>query len=68
MLVQKARIAVTSLIFAALSLSGAFAAVAAELRIGLAADVTSIDPHFLNVAPNNAITVSLRISSVEIVR
>jgi len=26
---------------------------AAELRIGLAADVTSLDPHFLNVAPNN---------------
>ena len=25
----------------------------AELRIGLAADVTSLDPHFLNVAPNN---------------
>ncbi|MBE0619121.1 MAG: ABC transporter substrate-binding protein, partial [Burkholderiales bacterium] len=28
-------------------------AAAAELRIGLAADVTSLDPHFLNVAPNN---------------
>jgi len=27
---------------------------AAELRIGLAADVTSLDPHFLNVAPNNS--------------
>ena len=26
---------------------------AAELRIGLSADVTSLDPHFLNVAPNN---------------
>jgi peptide/nickel transport system substrate-binding protein len=26
---------------------------AAELRIGLGADVTSFDPHFLNVAPNN---------------
>ena len=25
---------------------------AAELRIGLAADVTSMDPHFLNIAPN----------------
>ena len=25
---------------------------AAELRIGLAADVTSTDPHFLNIAPN----------------
>jgi peptide/nickel transport system substrate-binding protein len=28
------------------------AAHAAELRIGLAADVTSMDPHFLNLAPN----------------
>ena len=25
---------------------------AAELRIGLAADVTSMDPHFLNLQPN----------------
>src|SRR2546421_6646838 len=24
----------------------------AELRVGLAADVTSMDPHFLNIAPN----------------
>src|SRR3972149_6706856 len=34
---------------------GAFAITvhAAELRIGLSADVTSLDPHFLNVAPNN---------------
>ena len=28
------------------------AAHAAELRIGIAADVTSMDPHFLNLAPN----------------
>jgi peptide/nickel transport system substrate-binding protein len=28
---------------------------AADLRIGLAADVTSVDPHFANVAPNNNI-------------
>src|SRR5215470_5528959 len=28
------------------------AASAAELRIGLAADVTSMDPHFLNLQPN----------------
>ncbi len=26
---------------------------AAELRIGLAADVTSMDPHYVNIAPNN---------------
>ena len=31
----------------------AISAHAAELRIGLSADVTSLDPHFLNVAPNN---------------
>jgi peptide/nickel transport system substrate-binding protein len=28
-------------------------AAAAELRIGMAADVTSIDPHFVNISPNN---------------
>jgi peptide/nickel transport system substrate-binding protein len=28
---------------------------AADLRIGLAADVTSIDPHQVNIAPNNAV-------------
>jgi len=33
----------------------AFGAGAAELRIGLAADVTSIDPHAINIAPNNTI-------------
>jgi peptide/nickel transport system substrate-binding protein len=38
---------------AALLLTGTVAARAAELRIGVAADVTSLDPHFLNVAPNN---------------
>ena len=41
------------LICAALALAAAQPAAAAELRIGLAADVTSLDPHFLNVAPNN---------------
>lgn len=53
MVVQKARLAVASLICAALSLTGTLSAAAAELRIGLSADVTSLDPHFLNVAPNN---------------
>ena len=28
----------------------------AELRVGLAADVTSMDPHFLNLAPNSNIS------------
>jgi peptide/nickel transport system substrate-binding protein len=53
MIFQWAGFVLTSLICAALSLAGAPAAVAAELRIGLAADVTSLDPQFLNVAPNN---------------
>ena len=53
MVVQQARLAVASLICAALSLTGTPSAAAAELRIGLGADVTSLDPHFLNVAPNN---------------
>lgn len=53
MLVPWARIAISFLLCAALSLAGAHSVLAAELRIGLAADVTSLDPHFLNVAPNN---------------
>src|SRR5438552_18458841 len=34
------------------SIAWALPAHAAELRIGLAADVTSMDPHFLAIAPN----------------
>ena len=34
------------------SISWAVPAHGAELRIGLAADVTSMDPHFLGIAPN----------------
>ena len=30
-------------------------AVAQTLRIGMAADVTAIDPHYANIAPNNAV-------------
>jgi peptide/nickel transport system substrate-binding protein len=30
-------------------------AAAADLRIGLAADVTSMDPHFVNIQPNNLV-------------
>lgn len=30
-------------------------AIAAELKIGLAADVSSLDPHFVNIAPNIAV-------------
>ena len=40
------RILATGLILSGLRAHGA------ELRIGLAADVTSMDPHFLNIAPN----------------
>jgi peptide/nickel transport system substrate-binding protein len=36
-----------------------FPAAAAELVIGLGADVTSIDPHFVNLAPNNSIAEQL---------
>ncbi len=43
-----------TLIAFALALAGQ-AAIAADLRIGLAADVTSIDPHQVNIAPNNAV-------------
>ncbi|MFT8244245.1 ABC transporter substrate-binding protein [Roseomonas sp. BN140053] len=35
---------------------GAGPAGAADLRIGLAAPVTSVDPHFANATPNNAFT------------
>jgi peptide/nickel transport system substrate-binding protein len=39
-------------VLAAALLVWSAAAAGAELRIGLAADVTSMDPHFLNLAPN----------------
>ena len=35
------------------ALLAASGARAADLRIGLSADVTSIDPHFVNITPNN---------------
>ncbi|HUX23628.1 MAG TPA: ABC transporter substrate-binding protein, partial [Burkholderiales bacterium] len=53
MVVQRARLIITSLICATLSLAGSLSAAAAELRIGLAAEVTTLDPQFLNIAPNN---------------
>ncbi len=31
-------------------------AAAADLRIGMSADVTSIDPHFVNITPNNNVS------------
>jgi len=43
------------LLLLALVLLAAPATHAADLRIALAADVTSLDPHFSNIAPNNAI-------------
>lgn len=51
--IRRVGFAIAALVCAALPLAGAPPARAAELRIGLAADVTSLDPHFLNVAPNN---------------
>jgi peptide/nickel transport system substrate-binding protein len=39
------------LLAATLALAGV--ASAADLRIGMSADVTSIDPHFVNITPNN---------------
>src|SRR3990172_11229516 len=41
-------------LLALLSAVGA-SALAADLRIALAADITSVDPHFANIAPNNNI-------------
>ena len=43
------------LIAALLALTALVPATAAELVIGLGADVTSIDPHNNNAAPNNSI-------------
>ena len=40
-------------IFAAALATASSAACAADLRIGLSADVTAIDPHFVNITPNN---------------
>jgi peptide/nickel transport system substrate-binding protein len=44
---------------AALALLPAQAAHAEDLRIGLAADVTSMDPHWNNAGPNNAIALHI---------
>jgi hypothetical protein len=49
---------------AALALLPAQAAHAEDLRIGLAADVTSMDPHWNNSGPNNAIAPYLRVAGV----
>ena len=44
---------------AAWSLPGFGATPSTELRIAMSADVTSIDPHFLNVQPNNQVAFHL---------
>lgn len=42
-------------LLAGLALAGTlFSASAADLRIGLSSDVTSLDPHYVNIAPNIA--------------
>src|SRR3954467_8744830 len=51
-MIERARLAAAVLIAAALLIAPAHAA---ELVIGLGADVTSIDPHNNNAAPNNSI-------------
>lgn len=52
--------AATCLRTALLSLSFVLgSAAAADLRIGLAADISSLDPHYLNIAPNNALASHL---------
>lgn len=47
--------ALVLLAFVVLSLVRPAAASDVHLRIGMSADVTSIDPHFANIAPNNAV-------------
>src|SRR5262249_4338425 len=54
---RASRFEVASMIRALLAIAAVWISVAhaAELRIGVAADVTSMDPHFLNIQPNNNI-------------
>lgn len=49
---RKARTLSIALLLASLLAMAAPAGRAAELKIGLAADVSSLDPHYLNIAPN----------------
>ncbi len=44
---------------AVLALAPVGSAYAEDLRIGLAADVTSMDPHWNNAGPNNAIALHI---------
>ncbi len=46
-------------LFAALIVNGAGIAVAADLTIGIGADVTAIDPHYHNVTPNNNVAAHI---------
>ncbi len=46
-------------VLAASMVTWATATRAAELKIGLAADVSSLDPHFVNIAPNIAVASHL---------
>src|SRR6266496_5685634 len=43
----------------ALTMAAAFPAAAADLTIGLGADVTALDPHYHNVTPNNNVAAHL---------
>ncbi|WP_255989524.1 ABC transporter substrate-binding protein [Chitinolyticbacter albus] len=48
-----------TLIALSLAFVSTLSAHAADLRIGLAADVSSLDPHFVNIAPNIALSSHL---------
>ena len=56
-LTRAPRAAFALLVSAACALACAFSptASAQELRIGMGADITSVDPHFVNLFPNNNI-------------
>lgn len=52
---RRPRVARGATLLAALLALGAGAAQARDLRIGLAAEPTSVDPHFHNLGPNNSL-------------
>ena len=56
-LTRTRRAAIALLASAACALASAFASIASaqELKIGMGADITSVDPHFVNLFPNNNI-------------
>src|SRR6202012_2658752 len=55
----RARLAAALLTCAALTLCTGAPLRAQELRLGMGADVTSIDPHFVNLFPNNNVALHI---------